>query len=116
MAENALTNEWVERRSEERKKPDRYDSAEFAFDGLEAHYQFKLWDTAPTSMCVLIKENSQLLSRLNVGDTVKVKYYKGDSRYPSEFLQTFIRHITKNDHGRFKGHYLVGLEILQEKV
>jgi hypothetical protein len=113
MAENALVNAWTERRSEQRESSDQYHSAEFAFDGLEAHYQFKIWNTASTSMCVLIKETSEILPRLKVGDTLKVKYYRSDSRYPSDFLGTVIRHITKNDQGRFKGHYLVGLEILK---
>ena len=116
MAENAVVNAWTERRSEPRERSDLYHSAEFAFDGLEAHYQFKIWDLAATSMCVLIKETSEIVPRLKVGDTLKVKYYRSDSRYASEFLGTVIRHITKNDQGRFRGHYLVGLEILQGEI
>lgn len=29
-----------------------------------------------------------------------------------EYRPTTIRHITKSEDGRFRGHYLVGLEIL----
>ncbi len=35
------------------------------------------------------------------------------SAYPSDYQKTEVRHITRNDQGRLKGHYLVGLEILE---
>lgn len=111
MERNAVTNAWKERRSEPRTKVDQYHSAEFVFEGSELHYQFRIWDTASSSMCVLVKENSEVLPLLKVGDTLKVKYYSSNSQCPSETLQTIIRHVTRNDQGRFKGHYLVGLEI-----
>jgi hypothetical protein len=112
MVQGALLDVWQERRSEPRKRPGQYHSAEFFFEGLDVTYQFRIWNTASSSMCVLVKENSEVLPLLRVGDTVKVKYYGPDSFYPSEGLSTVIRHVTKNEQGRFKGHYLVGLEIL----
>ncbi|MEW6669233.1 MAG: hypothetical protein AB1512_28810 [Thermodesulfobacteriota bacterium] len=114
MVQGALVDVWHERRSEPRKKPDQYHSAEFSFEGPDVNYQFRIWNTASSSMCVLVKENSEVLSLLKVGDTVKVKYYSPDSLYPSEGLSTVIRHITRNEQGRFKGHFLVGLEILPQ--
>jgi hypothetical protein len=112
MIQGALVDVWHERRSEPRKQPDQYHSAEFSFECLNMTYQFRIWNTASSSMCVVIKENSEVLPLLRVGDTVKVKYYSRDSVYPSEGLSTVIRHVTRNEQGRFKGHYLVGLEIL----
>lgn len=114
MVQSALVDVWQERRSEPRKKPDQYHSAEFIFETLDTTYQFRIWNTASSSMCVVIKESSEVLPLLRVGDTVKVKYYSPDSLYPSEALSTVIRHVTKNDQGRFKGHYLIGLEILPQ--
>jgi len=111
MEGNAVKNNWKERRSEPRTRAEQYHSAEFVFEGRELHYQFRIWDTASSSMCVLVKENSEALPLLRVGDTLKVKYYSSNSQCPSETLQTVIRHVTRNDQGRFKGHYLVGLEI-----
>lgn len=115
MVERALVDVWHERRSEPREKPDQYHSAEFSFADRDVTYQFRIWNTASSSMCVVIKENSEVLALLRVGDTVNVKYYSPDSVHPSEGLATVIRHVTKNDQGRFKGHYLVGLEILPQK-
>ena len=115
MKERALTNRPVERRSEHRKQVHQYYSVEFSINGLDLSYQFKIWNIASTSMCVLVREDSDILPRLKVGDTLNMKYYSTDSVYPSDYLQTAIIHVTKNDQGRFKGHYLVGLEIQESQ-
>ena len=91
---------------------DDYYSAEFVVDGLAVSYQFKIWEKAPKALCVLVKENSDILQSLKVGDTLDVKYYSIKSSYPSDWQKTAVRHITRNEQGRLKGHYLVGLEIL----
>jgi hypothetical protein len=102
-----------ERRSEPRTRIDQYHSVEFSVDGLDFAYQFKIWNIASSSICLLIKESSEILPRLNVGDTLNMRYYSDDSTLPHGELATQIRHITKNNEGRLKGHYLVGLEILE---
>ena len=107
-------SENLERRSEPRTRIDQYHSVEFSVDGLDIAYQFKIWNIASSSMCLLIKENSDILTRLNVGDTLNMRYYSDDSSLPHGDLATKIRHITKNDEGRLKGHCLVGLEILED--
>ncbi len=105
-------------RSESLERPDRrgiqdqFHSVEIAIDGLDLPYQFKIWENGSTSMNVLIKEDSGVLPLLKVGDTFYMKYYSTKSIYPLENVKTAIRHITKNDRGRLRGHYLVGLEIL----
>lgn len=111
--EGSAAVDFVERRSEPRRPADRYYSVEFSLQGLECPYQFKIWNMASRSMCVLVKEGSEILSRLRVGEVLNMKYYPTDVISPSECLETAIRHITKDDQGRFKGHYLVGLEILR---
>ena len=64
-------------------------------------------------MCVLVKEDSGLLKHLRVGDLLDLKYYSTDSSKPTEYLKTEVKHITKDDTGRFKEFYLVGLSILE---
>ena len=91
---------------------DDYYSAEFVLDGLEIPYQFKIWEKRQKGVSVLVKESSNILHLLKVGDTLNVKYYSMRSAYPSEGQKTAVRHITRNDQGRLKGHCLVGLEIL----
>jgi hypothetical protein len=91
---------------------DQYNSVEFSFDKLSVVYQFKIWNIESMSMCILIREDSSLLSGIKVGDIFPMKYSNSNSRESSEYLETAIRHIIKKDQGRFRGHYLVGLEIL----
>ncbi len=99
--------------SEPKKRVDEYYSVEFAIEGLESAYQFKIWNKTSTRMSILVKENSDVLPQLKVGDTLNMRYYSDNLIHPSQCLETAIRRITRNDQGRLKGHYLVGLELLQ---
>ena len=111
-----MREEFVEKRSEPREILDKFYSVEFALKGIDFVYQFKIWNISSKGMCVLIKEDSDVLKHLKAGDIVDMKYYTSDSLAPTEHLQTEIRHITKDDEGRFKGHCLVGLSILGNKA
>lgn len=93
--------------------PDQYHSVEVELAGMIYPYQFKIRNNPSSSMCFLIKENSDILPRLKVGDILELKYYSAGSTHVSEPRKTVIREITKDDQGPFKGHYLVGLEIVE---
>jgi len=110
-----MTDDFIERRSKPRSIIDRYYSVEFSISGTTYVYQFKIWDISPKGICVLVKEDSDLLNYLKVGDILDLKYYTTDSSKPVEYLKTEIRHITKDEKGRFKGLYLVGLLILEDQ-
>ena len=107
----AVTKEIIEQQQVMRGES-RYYSVEFSVNG-GASYQFKIWEMPSMSMCVLVREDSAILPQLEVGHTLKMKYYSYDDICPTEYLATEIRHITKTEEGRFKGHYLVGLELLE---
>ena len=94
---------------------DEYYSVELALEGLTYLHQFRIWIIPNGSMCVLVKENSEILGSLKVGDVVRMKYYTMDSLCPTRDLHTEIKHITKEEQGRFKGHYVVGLSILEDQ-
>jgi len=108
-----VADDFTEKRSESRSIIDRYYSVEFSIREAAYVYQFKIWDISPKGMCVLVKEDSGLLKHLRVGDILDLKYYSTDSSKPTEYLKTEIKHITKDDTGRFKGLCLVGLSILE---
>ena len=112
MKEYALAKQLREREPGLGKSVDQYYSVEFSFEGLDVIYQFKIWKTVSTVMSVLVKEDSGILPWLKVGDKLNMKYYSVDVVDPFEHLDTEIRYITKQDQGRLKGHYLVGIEIL----
>jgi hypothetical protein len=112
MDSNHIDNETPERRSEERSADERYYSVQFTTEALTSFYQFKLWNISAGGMCILVKEDSEILNHLSVGDTLEMTYYIADSQGGTDNLKTKIRHITKNENGRFQGHCLVGLSIL----
>lgn len=112
MGKNDSNDAIPERRSETRATDSRYYSVQFTTEGLDSFYQFKLWNISPKGMCILVKEDSEVLKNLSVGDTIEMTYFLTDSQGAFEKLKTQIKHITQNEDGRFQGHYLVGLSIL----
>ena len=90
----------------------QHHSVELPINSLKLKYQCRLRKNGITAMFVLVKENSDILHCLRVGDILKMNYYCVDSATPPESLETEIQFITKNDSGKFKGHYLVGLNII----
>jgi hypothetical protein len=89
-----------------------YYCAEFSLDDPPLLYQFRIWENQSNSIALLIKEDSELLLRLKVGDQLQVKYYTNDTISPFDYRASAIRHITKNQEGRLRGHCLIGLELL----
>jgi hypothetical protein len=113
MGTNDTSGDMPERRSETRAANDsRYYSVQFTTQGLDSFYQFKIWNISPKGMCILVNESSEVLNHLHVGDTVDMTYYLTNQQGAFEKLKTEIKHITKNEDGRFRGHYLVGLSII----
>jgi len=107
-----MTGKPIKRRSERRSITDQYYSVEFSVKKSIFLYQFKIRNISPEGICVLVREDSDLLNYIKAGDILDLKYYKTDSSQSAE-LKTEIRHITENDKRRFKGLYLVGLSILR---
>ena len=107
-----MDKDLIENRSAPRSLVDQYYSIEFSLECLEYTYQFKIWNISSKGLCVVVKEDSEILKHLKVGDVLKIKYYQTNASQPAEFLTTEIRHITPDEEGRFKGHYLVGFLIL----
>ena len=97
--------------SGERKSMEQYHSVEFSVEGLYFLYQFKLHNPTESSMGVRIRENSEIVGSLKVGDVIKMKYYPKDVLNPVKLMDTEIIHITKEEQGRFQGHYLIGLSL-----
>ena len=84
-----------ERRAETRAIDGRYYSVQFTTEGLNTFYQFKLWNISPNGICILVKESSEVLNHLKIGDTIEMTYYLTDSPGSSENIKTEIRHISK---------------------
>ena len=104
-----------ERRAESRSLAERYSSVECSIKDLPYNYQFKIWDTSPSGLSILIKEDSAVLEHLKVGDTLEMKYYPVNMSRPPDSFKTKIKHITKDEMSRFKGLYQVGLSVSEKK-
>ncbi len=76
-------------------------------------YQFKIWQTEPMFMTILVKDNSKFLSLLDINSKYNMKFYSDDFLYPYQELVTEIRDISLQETGRLRGHYLVSLEIIE---
>ena len=94
---------------------DHYYSVEFTILENKILYQFKLWNSASRSLFILVKEGSEMLPRLKEGSIFKTKYYSTDTLRPTVSSETRIKTITRDDNGRFKGHYKIGLDILNQE-
>lgn len=101
-----------EKRAESRTELEKYHSVEFRVSEQGALYQFKIWNMSSRGLCLLVRQDSEILKDLEVGTILDMKYYTTDFSQPPEELMTQIKHITKEPEGRFKGHFLVGLQIL----
>ncbi len=104
-----------DRRTEARTTSDRYYSVQISKQEFEADYQFRIRNISPKGMCILVREDSLVMEHLHVGDILDMKFYPLNDADPVEKSKTEIIHIFKDQQGRFKGHYLVGLAILPDE-
>ena len=104
-----------DKRSEARSRTGKYSSVEFSTNKEVFTYQFKIRDIASSGIGILVNERSAVLKSLKVGDVLNMKYYPLNLSDQPEYIETEIKHITKDEKGRFKGHYLVGLLGLEKK-
>lgn len=88
-----------------------YHSVEFLIHELAYTYQFKIWNMDPRSMHIIIKEDSDILNCLKVGNRFRIRCYSAEMLSSSKLLETEVKNITKDDEGKFKGHYIVHLSI-----
>ena len=75
-------------------------------------YQFRVMDVSSNGAGILIKEDSKFLDMIEVGKIVDTEFISPEGTNPAGNYRTEIRHITKTNEGKHKGHYLVGLKIL----
>ena len=87
----------------------KYYSVEFSVSGSHFLHQFKIRKLPASSIGVLVGKNSEIIDLLKVGDVIKMKYYPENAFLPADMMDTEIQSITKENQGRFNGHYIIGL-------
>lgn len=113
MKNHVVTDTPVTKNPDHKTNLEKYQSVEILINGLNVPYQFKIWQITPHCIWVLVKEDSNILPLIKLGDTLNIKCYPTNRAFQPESIDTMIQHINMNDQGRFKGHCLVGLEILE---
>ena len=104
----------AEKRSEPRSVTDVFFSVEIAVSSLHSTYHFRLRDISQKGVCILVKEDSDILGHLSVGDQLEMTFYAHSPKRPASSHKTQIRHITKGGNGQYSGHFMVGLVILDD--
>ncbi|MCK5492322.1 MAG: hypothetical protein KAJ14_04335 [Candidatus Omnitrophica bacterium] len=103
-----------EERSEARLEADQYCSVEFSISKEKPDYLFEIRDVSSFGLCIIVKDGSSILNHIKVGDIMDMKYYYPKKAKRPELIKTEIKHITKDNLGRYKGNYLVGLSLLNK--
>ena len=94
---------------------EQYYSVEIPVYRLNTVYQFKVWDIEYGALSILIKETSDLLNWIKTGDRLKMRYYSHDPGNPYQDLYSELTYLQRQDYGRLRGHYLAGVEIMEDQ-
>ncbi len=95
--------------------PKEYYSAEFKLHHPRILYQFKIRKSHTEPMFAVVQEGSKALENLKEGDVINMRYYCLDKTIPAQSLDTKIKYITKDSSTGFKDHYVIGLDIGEQK-
>jgi len=78
-------------------------------------YQLKLQDVSKAGAGVIVRHDSKLLTLVQVGQQLTMRVLSPkDSKVVQGVYRVRIAHISESKEGRFKGHMVVGTELLHE--
>ena len=103
-----------DKRKEKRERPKKYHSVEMKLSSLPI-YLFKLKDISPHGACFLVKDGSATLKHLRVGLKMNMRYHSEEELEPADVFKSEVKYVTKYDDKTHKGHYLVGILILDKQ-
>jgi hypothetical protein len=103
-----------ERRSETREPAKEDYNAEIKMLGYPV-YQVKIADISPAGAGIVVKADSSLLDLLTIGRVLDVRFHSGEPENQHAAVKQFraeVKHISEVETGRYKGHRLVGIQVL----
>jgi hypothetical protein len=103
----------IEKRSEPRSAKLRNYRIEIKFVGMPV-YQFKVRDVSSKGAGVIVRDDSEFLAMIEVGQVLEVNLISPRGSKPSGFYRARIKQISKLERGRYKGHRLVGISIMEK--
>jgi len=114
LAKNRSIKNSKEKRKETRDRSREYHSVEMKLSSLPI-YLFKLKDISSQGACFLVKEGSAILKHLEAGLILNMRYHSDEEVEPTAVFKSEIKHITKIEEKLYKGHYLVGIKIIEKQ-
>ncbi len=74
-------------------------------------YQFKVRDVSSAGAGFLVRDDSGFLKLIEINQILHVDFISPEGSNPSGLHQAEIKHISRSEDGRFKGHRLIGISI-----
>jgi hypothetical protein len=102
-----------ERRQEPRSAKLSNHRAEFKFPGVPV-YQLKVRDISAKGAGIVVRADSNFLTMIQIGQELNVNLLLPKESGPSGHYQSRIEHISELNQGRFKGHRVVGISMLNK--
>jgi hypothetical protein len=93
------------------KKVDGFYRAEIRLGKLDLAYQLKLAELRGNEASFLIKKDSSIFNKLEVGKVLKMKYWTCGKTKTVKFTQAKVKNIVKHNQKLITGNYLVRLSI-----
>lgn len=115
MVQHVITSNRFENKYRHLRKTDGHLRAEIKLSRNDLGYQFKLQEIDEHHGCFFVNENSAVLNILDVGRVLDMKYWTAERNRLVKYVRAQIKDISRQKQQPFKGHYKVGLSILQTK-
>ena len=91
---------------------EKYFSVQFSIKGFSGIYQFRIRTFDSESLCILVREDSDVLEQLKEGDLVTMSFCLHEGMGHVDPMPTRIEYVCEDGKGRFKGHRLIGFNVL----
>lgn len=114
MTDNSQDKLKKESRSEIRNLASEGASLSFKPPGGTWEYHIKLRDFSASGLGLLVKEDSDLLKQIKVGDVFTVNYHEDTSPVTVQHRNVQVRHIYFPATGIPENHMIVGLRFLEQ--
>jgi hypothetical protein len=101
----------MERRREPRATELSNQRAEFKLTYVPV-YQLKVRDLSAKGAGIVVRADSNILKMIQVGQELNVKMIPGTTS--PDYQRSRVAHVTELKEGRFRGHMVVGISILNK--
>jgi hypothetical protein len=97
------------------RNADSYYRAEIRLSHCDLPYQFKLRDLNEAAASFMVNNNSSFLDTFKIGTEVQMKCWTNTRMQTIKYFRAKISNITKQEDKPFKGHSMVGLELMENQ-